>query len=673
MNGSSALNGAIITTAEDFKLIHMYINGTNSNSYDVYCNSSDTCKIDCLSTDACTNMNLYCYGTCKVACDSRGTNCPISASGGYVEWYTDPPTNNPTRIPTIEPGSPSLSPSQNPSEATSDPTSIPTSEPNNDPTVEPPTSTRYNGTSVSQSTSTSTSTSTSISASTTVVVNTVNTNVPENTGISSSTVSSTSATTTKAATTRTTTEIDTTSDGGGGEDTSTTAGSGSASQSNSTSLFGTEMGIVAVIAGVCIIVSAFVCLMFFYLRQRSKSKKVEADEMQRQLSSDDATAKQTGQTGIGMATLDNENTLGIPPSKIITSGGMETNSMGAVEIAKYRSKNMEDSYDLSMEDIFHDLYDHDHDADSPRVRPDNTEVGVGMTLEHGNDSDSDHHEDLYASNHVEGFNYNATNDGGAAEPAFSGIGNGDAGGGDFDVTKGSVLLGMKSKGQSQSESEAHVRDSVKQPEGFNYNNTGTNTTAGFSDSGNSGSSSPAVGNVDNVNTDFGTIQNPSSNSSSKHKALSSESFGDNDKEKNNGTIVYVTKGNNENINGNYNNNNNRKSQKRKNKAIPTSEEILSKMNEMSFEYWNQKQVIVWLKHNLLKNEIDKKIVLGFLKEVATKNVTGKQLKLFKENNKFMDGFIAQFSQKNQAYSIWVAIKSAVNELGLSTRGLSNQL
>ena len=131
-----------------------------------------------------------------------------------------------------------------------------------------------------------------------------------------------------------------------------------------------------------------------------------------------------------------------------------------------------------MEDIFHDLYD----TDSPR--PDITEVRLGITLEHGDDNDSDHHEGLYAKTHVKGFNYNATNDGGAAKPAFSGIGNGDAGGvgvgcgSDFDVQKKSVLLDMKGKEQSQSETEPQVQDSAKQPEGCNYNNTGTNTTAG---------------------------------------------------------------------------------------------------------------------------------------------------------------------------------------------------
>ena len=39
-----------------------------------------------------------------------------------------------------------------------------------------------------------------------------------------------------------------------------------------------EMGVVAVIADVCITVLAFMCLIFFSLRQRSKSKKLESDE-----------------------------------------------------------------------------------------------------------------------------------------------------------------------------------------------------------------------------------------------------------------------------------------------------------------------------------------------------------------------------------------------------------
>ena len=42
--------------------------------------------------------------------------------------------------------------------------------------------------------------------------------------------------------------------------------------------------------------------------------------------------------------------------------------------------------------IYHDLYD----ADSPQ--PDTIEVGLGMTLDYG--ADGDHHEGLYASNHV---------------------------------------------------------------------------------------------------------------------------------------------------------------------------------------------------------------------------------------------------------------------------------
>ena len=71
----------------------MYINDTNSNSYDVHCNSSDTCKIDCLSTDGCTNMNLYCYCICKLASSSRAetfeynnsTNNNMNNNGNIVE------------------------------------------------------------------------------------------------------------------------------------------------------------------------------------------------------------------------------------------------------------------------------------------------------------------------------------------------------------------------------------------------------------------------------------------------------------------------------------------------------------------------------------------------------------------------------------------------------------
>ena len=40
-----------------------FVSGTNTASYDIYCNTSDICKIGCLSIDACALMRLHCFGT----------------------------------------------------------------------------------------------------------------------------------------------------------------------------------------------------------------------------------------------------------------------------------------------------------------------------------------------------------------------------------------------------------------------------------------------------------------------------------------------------------------------------------------------------------------------------------------------------------------------------------
>ena len=45
------------------------INGTQTFSFDVCCNEANICKIDCQSNDACSNLNLHCFGICLVQCD----------------------------------------------------------------------------------------------------------------------------------------------------------------------------------------------------------------------------------------------------------------------------------------------------------------------------------------------------------------------------------------------------------------------------------------------------------------------------------------------------------------------------------------------------------------------------------------------------------------------------
>ena len=59
------------------------------NNYYIYCNGSDTCKIEC-KQDGCESLCLYCYGTCLVYCDEdENIACPDSSWGNdnYQFWH----------------------------------------------------------------------------------------------------------------------------------------------------------------------------------------------------------------------------------------------------------------------------------------------------------------------------------------------------------------------------------------------------------------------------------------------------------------------------------------------------------------------------------------------------------------------------------------------------------
>ena len=129
-NGKDALSGSVIISETNFNdngTLFIYINGTNDeNIFDIYCNETDTCKIDCQSEDACTKLALHCgpnllQSRCYVSCDHTGSgsgiNCPFS--GIYKEWITETPTSYPTAIPT------------------SMPSKVPSSQPTNFPTTQP--------------------------------------------------------------------------------------------------------------------------------------------------------------------------------------------------------------------------------------------------------------------------------------------------------------------------------------------------------------------------------------------------------------------------------------------------------------------------------------------------------------------------------------------------------
>ena len=88
-----------------------------------------------------------------------------------------------------------------------------------------------------------------------------------------------------------------------------------------------------------------------------------------------------------------------------------------------------------------------------------------------------------------------------------------------------------------------------------------------------------------------------------------------------------------------------------------------KIDESRYESWTQKEVLLWLKMNLIKNGFESLIVNSFLKEFSTKYVTGRVLKEFKNNESLIDNMMSQFSDKNQAFGVWTVIRANIDALG----------
>ena len=59
------------------------INGSNYNEYAIYCSEGDRCTIECQTEEACTDLCLYCYGTCFVYC-GNGIDCPSCGNDNYT-------------------------------------------------------------------------------------------------------------------------------------------------------------------------------------------------------------------------------------------------------------------------------------------------------------------------------------------------------------------------------------------------------------------------------------------------------------------------------------------------------------------------------------------------------------------------------------------------------------
>ena len=87
------------------------------------------------------------------------------------------------------------------------------------------------------------------------------------------------------------------------------------------------------------------------------------------------------------------------------------------------------------------------------------------------------------------------------------------------------------------------------------------------------------------------------------------------------------------------------------------------VNQANYQEWTQKEVLVWIKINLVNNGIENEMTKSFLTEFATKYITGPMLKQLKENKKYIDALKAQFSDKNQAFGIWMVVESAIDSIG----------
>ena len=95
----------VISQVEHGNTFTAYINGTNNYSYDIYCNSTDICKIACESSSACSKLQLHCFGSCFVLCDQdNGIDCPLSNnSHQWSEWIISTPSTIPSDVPSVIP------------------------------------------------------------------------------------------------------------------------------------------------------------------------------------------------------------------------------------------------------------------------------------------------------------------------------------------------------------------------------------------------------------------------------------------------------------------------------------------------------------------------------------------------------------------------------------------
>ena len=93
--------------------------------------------------------------------------------------------------------------------------------------------------------------------------------------------------------------------------------------------------------------------------------------------------------------------------------------------------------------------------------------------------------------------------------------------------------------------------------------------------------------------------------------------------------------------------------------------IIGSLDENRYKQWSKKEVLVWLKENLLNNGFTKERSKEFLKEFNKMGITGGSLDAFKNydaNDKKFDKLIKQFSKKNQEFGVWLVIQTCIENI-----------
>ena len=92
------------------------------------------------------------------------------------------------------------------------------------------------------------------------------------------------------------------------------------------------------------------------------------------------------------------------------------------------------------------------------------------------------------------------------------------------------------------------------------------------------------------------------------------------------------------------------------------------IDESNYEKWTKKEVIMWVKENLINNGMTSDETKSFLKEFSKKGISGPVLKQLKFNldngdSKLMNQLKSEFSHKNQTFGIWVVLQTCIKNVG----------